>query len=81
MALVVDQSVVDLAVVAAGVGEKNYYQLTFMTHCVCTGGCGGVSDQPGVCQTENCPRHGTPLQECDCEDGEHSQETEERQEE
>lgn len=28
---------------------------------VCTGGCGGVSDVPGVCQATTCAKHGQPL--------------------
>ncbi|MFA6365441.1 MAG: hypothetical protein WCW78_03510 [Candidatus Paceibacterota bacterium] len=42
-----------------------------MKHYICTGGCGGVSDKPGVCQTKICPKHGKPLEECDCTDGKH----------
>ncbi|OGD32615.1 hypothetical protein A3C91_01995 [Candidatus Azambacteria bacterium RIFCSPHIGHO2_02_FULL_52_12] len=43
-----------------------------MTHYICTGGCGGVSDKPGVCQDENCPKHGMPLDQCGCTDGSHN---------
>lgn len=42
-----------------------------MIHYVCLGTCGGVSDEPGVCKAEECPRHMMPLSECDCTDGEH----------
>jgi len=42
-------------------------------HYVCTGGCGGVSDEPGTCQAENCKKHNQPLNECHCEDGEHGE--------
>ena len=42
-----------------------------MKHWICTGGCGGVSDKPGICQTDTCPKHGQPLTECDCNDGQH----------
>ena len=42
-----------------------------MPHYICTGGCGGVSDAPGVCQTNGCPKHEHNLVECDCEDGNH----------
>jgi len=42
-----------------------------MTHYICTGGCGGSTDVPGVCQAETCPKHGAPLTACDCTDGEH----------
>ena len=38
-----------------------------MSHYICEGECGGVSDQPGVCQTEGCSRHSQPLVECRCE--------------
>ena len=42
-----------------------------MVHYICTGGCGGVSETPGVCQTEGCSLHGEALKECNCEDGKH----------
>lgn len=43
-----------------------------MTHYVCTGGCGGVSENSAAtCQMKNCPKHGQPLTQCGCEDGEH----------
>ncbi|MDP3974856.1 MAG: hypothetical protein Q8P88_01020 [Candidatus Jorgensenbacteria bacterium] len=42
-----------------------------MEHYVCKGTCGGVSETPGVCQAENCPRHHAPLEKCECEDGRH----------
>lgn len=41
-------------------------------HYICTGGCRGESETPGVCQTEECPKHGQPLTECDCTDGHHA---------
>jgi len=44
-----------------------------MSHYVCTGGCNGVSDTPGTCQTEGCQLHGQPLKECNCTDGKHEQ--------
>ncbi|OGZ01928.1 MAG: hypothetical protein A2946_04130 [Candidatus Liptonbacteria bacterium RIFCSPLOWO2_01_FULL_53_13] len=40
-------------------------------HYICTGGCGGVSDKPGVCQAETCAKHGQPLELCGCTDGKH----------
>jgi len=42
-----------------------------MPHYICTGGCQGVSDKPGVCQAESCPLHSHELKECDCVDGQH----------
>ncbi|HXK35304.1 MAG TPA: DUF6789 family protein [Candidatus Paceibacterota bacterium] len=42
------------------------------THYVCTGGCGGVSDKPGVCQTPHCAKFGHSLTPCNCVDGRHS---------
>ena len=42
-----------------------------MKHYVCTGGCGGVSDTPKVCDAEDCPKEGEALNPCDCEDGQH----------
>ena len=40
-------------------------------HYICTGGCNGVSDKPGVCQAADCPKHGQPLTQCGCEGGKH----------
>jgi hypothetical protein len=42
-----------------------------MKHYICTGGCAGVSDKPGTCQAVDCPKHGLPLEECDCADSKH----------
>lgn len=43
-----------------------------MEHYVCKGTCGGVSEVPGVCQTEGCPRQHAPLEKCECTDGHHA---------
>lgn len=40
-------------------------------HYICTGGCGGISAKPGMCAAPDCPRHGKPLEACDCTDGTH----------
>lgn len=40
-------------------------------HYICTGGCKGESETPGVCQTAGCPKEGQPLTECGCEDRMH----------
>lgn len=45
-----------------------------MKHYICTGDCGGVSEKPGVCQAQTCPKHGQPLSECECSDGKHGKE-------
>jgi len=42
-----------------------------MTHYICAGTCGGVSDKPGSCQAEECPLKGQELEPCTCEDGRH----------
>jgi len=42
-----------------------------MKHYICTGGCMGVSDKPGVCQAEDCQNHMHQLEPCDCTDGRH----------
>ena len=42
-----------------------------MPHYICTGGCRGVSDTPGVCQSEECSFQGHQLEDCNCIDGEH----------
>lgn len=46
-----------------------------MSHYVCNGECGGVSDTPGVCQAETCSLHNQPLSECNCEGGKESHES------
>lgn len=40
-------------------------------HYICRGGCKGVSETPGVCQAEDCPKHGEPFEMCDCPNGWH----------
>ena len=47
------------------------YYMRMAGHYICTGGCRGISDTPGVCQTEGCPKYGQPLEECGCENGKH----------
>ena len=42
-----------------------------MEHYICTGGCKGVSNNPGTCQAADCPKHEHPLEKCDCADGKH----------
>ncbi len=44
-----------------------------MAHYVCTGGCGGEKDRPGVCETEDCSKEGQPMTECNCIDGGHDE--------
>lgn len=44
-----------------------------MTHYVCIGECGGVSDKPGNCQAETCSLHNEPLVECHCENDMHEE--------
>ena len=44
-----------------------------MTHYVCTGGCGGVSENPGVCNAQSCSKFNMPLTECHCGDGNHNE--------
>ena len=43
-----------------------------MVHYICMGKCGFVSYEPGVCPTENCPKHYQNLESCYCEDGSHN---------
>lgn len=38
-------------------------------HYVCNS-CGGASDMPGACNTDDCVSHGQPLENCDCGDKE-----------
>lgn len=42
-----------------------------MQHYVCTGECGGESENPGLCQDETCSEHNEPLVACSCGDGLH----------
>lgn len=50
-----------------------------MKHYICKGGCGGVADKEGVCQTADCPDFSMPLQQCDCIDGKHGMSEEEEE--
>lgn len=43
-------------------------------HYICTGSCKGVSETPGVCQAQDCPKHGQELIPCSCVDGKHGHE-------
>lgn len=40
-------------------------------HHVCLGGCGGSSEEPGVCTTEGCAHQDRELKRCDCTDNKH----------
>lgn len=42
-------------------------------HYACSGGCGGMSDHPKVCETDSCPMKGEMMSECHCTDGSHSE--------
>lgn len=42
-----------------------------MSHYICTGGCGGVSEEAGVCQSEGCVKNSQPMTECNCSDSMH----------
>ena len=42
-----------------------------MTHYICMGGCGGVSEESGICETDGCANQYELLEECTCEDGKH----------
>ncbi len=45
-----------------------------LRHYICPGDCEGVSEKPGVCQAENCEKHGEALEECSCQNGAHHKE-------
>ncbi|HIJ99228.1 TPA: hypothetical protein H1011_00165 [archaeon] len=40
-------------------------------HYICTGGCGGVSEEQKNCGAEDCKNYDMPLEECKCTDGRH----------
>jgi len=42
-----------------------------MTHYVCKGSCGGVSDELEMCESEDCSNQWEMMEECDCTDGKH----------
>jgi len=44
-----------------------------MTHFVCKGGCGGVSESEGVCEAEGCVSQWELLEACDCTDNKHGE--------
>lgn len=45
-----------------------------MAHYVCKGGCGGVLEEIGICETEGCSNQWEMMEECDCKDGKHGME-------
>ena len=57
-------------------GERVMRYTVRMTHYVCTGDCGGVSDEAKSCDAEDCSKYGEPLTECNCDDGKHNEEAE-----
>ena len=42
-----------------------------MKHYICSGECGGVSEEPKKCGDETCSRYEKDLEECSCTDGKH----------
>lgn len=42
-----------------------------MSHFVCRGGCKGVLQEPGICETDGCKNQWEMMEECDCTDGNH----------
>lgn len=42
-------------------------------HYVCTGSCEGKSATPGVCNADDCEKHGESLKECVCTDETHTE--------
>jgi len=44
-----------------------------MKHNICNGECDGVSEESGVCRTENCTMRDEPLKECLCPSKENHQ--------
>ncbi len=40
-------------------------------HFICKGGCGGVSEEHGVCEADGCLSQWELLEECNCTDGKH----------
>jgi len=51
-----------------------------MPHYICSGGCGAVSDHPGICQANVCEKHDQPFTECDCIDKDHLDKLEKKEE-
>ena len=46
-----------------------------MAHYACKGGCGGVLEEIGICETEGCANQWEMMEECDCTDGKHGMES------
>ncbi len=44
-----------------------------MAHYICTGGCGGSSDDPGTCNNQSCMKYHQNLSACHCTDGQHEE--------
>ena len=47
------------------------YNFLNMSHFICKGGCGGVSEIDGFCETDGCSNQWQPLEDCNCLDGKH----------
>lgn len=45
-----------------------------MAHYVCKGGCGGVLDEMGACETDGCVNQWMMMEECSCTDRKHGME-------
>lgn len=44
-----------------------------MTHYICTGGCGQVSDLPATCNEKACMKYHQPMTVCHCQDNKHAE--------
>lgn len=42
-----------------------------MAHFICTGGCGGTSDEEAMCEADGCSNQWEMMEKCECEDGKH----------
>lgn len=42
-----------------------------LKHYICSGNCKGISQNPGICQSQNCDKYNQELSECLCGDGLH----------
>ncbi len=47
-----------------------------MTHYICKGGCGGVLEEMGICETDGCANQWQMMEECNCGDGMHGKKEE-----
>jgi len=53
--------------------KEKKLKIKYMAHYICTGGCGGESDDPGTCNNQSCVKYHQLLTVCHCSDSHHDE--------